>query len=99
MFLTFPVMVIRVNPIENIVEWRWWNMLGLAPKIVRQIFEIIRKVNTEQKMTIFLVEQNANLALQVANRGYVMENGKIVIEDSADNLLSNEEVKKAYLGI
>ncbi len=73
--------------------------LGLAPKIVRQIFEIIRKVNTEQKMTIFLVEQNANLALQVANRGYVMENGKIVLEDSADNLLSNEEVKKAYLGI
>ena len=73
--------------------------LGLAPKIVRQIFDIIRKVNTEQKMTIFLVEQNANLALKVANRGYVMENGKIVLEDSAENLLSNEEVKKAYLGI
>ena len=73
--------------------------LGLAPKIVRQIFEIIRKINTEQKTTIFLVEQNANLALQVANRGYVMENGRIVLEDSAENLLSNEEVKKAYLGI
>jgi len=73
--------------------------LGLAPKIVRQIFDIIRKINTEQKTTIFLVEQNANLALQVANRGYVMENGKIVLEDSAENLLSNEEVKKAYLGI
>ena len=73
--------------------------LGLAPKIVRRIFEIIRKINTEQNTTIFLVEQNANLALQVANRGYVMENGKIVLEDSADNLLSNEEVKKAYLGI
>ena len=73
--------------------------LGLAPKIVRQIFEIIRKINTEQKTTIFLVEQNANLALQVANRGYVMENGKIVLEDSAENLLSNEEVKKAYLGV
>ena len=73
--------------------------LGLAPKIVRQIFEIIMKINSEQKTTIFLVEQNANLALKVANRGYVMENGKIVLEDSADNLLSNEEVKKAYLGI
>lgn len=73
--------------------------LGLAPKIVRQIFDIIRKINIEQKTMIFLVEQNANLALQVANRGYVMENGKIVLEDSAENLLSNEEVKKAYLGI
>ena len=73
--------------------------LGLAPKIVRQIFEIISKINTEYNTTIFLVEQNANLALQVANRGYVMENGKIVLEDSAENLLSNEEVKKAYLGI
>jgi len=73
--------------------------LGLAPKIVRQIFGIIRKINTEQKTTIFLVEQNANLALQVANRGYVMENGKIVLEDSAKNVLSNEKVKKAYLGI
>ena len=73
--------------------------LGLAPKIVRQIFDIIRKINTEQKTTIFLVEQNANLALQVANRGYVMENGRIVLEDSAENLLSNDEVKRAYLGI
>lgn len=73
--------------------------LGLAPKIVRQIFDIIRKINIEQKTTIFLVEQNANLALHVANRGYVMENGKIVLEDSAENLLSNEKVKKAYLGI
>jgi branched-chain amino acid transport system ATP-binding protein len=73
--------------------------LGLAPKVVRQIFDIIRKINTEQKTTIFLVEQNANLALQVANRGYVMENGKIALEDSAKNLLSNEGVKKAYLGV
>lgn len=73
--------------------------LGLAPRIVKQIFEIIRKINSEQKTTIFLVEQNVNLALQVAHRGYVMENGKIVLEDSADRLLSNEEVKKAYLGL
>lgn len=73
--------------------------LGLAPKIVKQIFDIIRKINLEHKTTIFLVEQNANLALQVAHRGYVMENGRIVLEDSAKNLLSNEEVKKAYLGL
>ena len=73
--------------------------LGLAPKIVKQIFEIIRKVNIENKTTIFLVEQNAYLALRVAHRGYVMENGQIALEDSAEKLLSNEKVKKAYLGI
>jgi branched-chain amino acid transport system ATP-binding protein len=73
--------------------------LGLAPKVIRQIFDIIRKINTEHKTTIFLVEQNANLALQVAHRGYVMENGTIVLEDRADRLLSNERVKKAYLGL
>jgi branched-chain amino acid transport system ATP-binding protein len=73
--------------------------LGLAPKVVKQIFNIIRKINSEQKTTVFLVEQNANLALQAAHRGYVMENGKIVLEDYADRLLSNEAVKKAYLGL
>jgi branched-chain amino acid transport system ATP-binding protein len=73
--------------------------LGLAPIIVRQIFRIIRKINSEYGTTVFLVEQNANLALQIAQRGYVMENGRIVLEDSAANLLSNEEVRKAYLGI
>lgn len=73
--------------------------LGLAPLVVRQIFEIIKKINTENNTTIFLVEQNANLALKVAHRGYVMENGRITLADSAKNLLSNEEVKKAYLGI
>ncbi len=73
--------------------------LGLAPLIVKQIFEIIKKINSEQKTTIFLVEQNANLALKVAHRGYVMENGKITLTDSASNLLSNEAVRRAYLGI
>jgi branched-chain amino acid transport system ATP-binding protein len=73
--------------------------LGLAPLIVRQIFEIIRKINSENNTTIFLVEQNANLALKVAHRGYVMENGAITMSDSAPNLLSNEAVKKAYLGL
>jgi branched-chain amino acid transport system ATP-binding protein len=73
--------------------------LGLAPLIVRRIFDIIQKINHEQNTTIFLVEQNANLALQVAHRGYVMENGRIVLTDRADLLLSNEAVRKAYLGI
>jgi branched-chain amino acid transport system ATP-binding protein len=73
--------------------------LGLAPLIVRQIFEIIRKINIENNTTIFLVEQNANLALKVAGRGYVMENGRIILSDSSKNLLSNEDVKKAYLGL
>jgi branched-chain amino acid transport system ATP-binding protein len=73
--------------------------LGLAPLIVKQIFKIIRKINQENKTTIFLVEQNANLALQVAHRGYVMENGRITLSDSSQNLLANEDVKKAYLGI
>ena len=73
--------------------------LGLAPLIVKQIFEIISKINAENNTTIFLVEQNANLALKVASRGYVMENGRITLSDSSKNLLANEEVKKAYLGL
>jgi branched-chain amino acid transport system ATP-binding protein len=73
--------------------------LGLAPLIVKQIFEIIKKVNSENNTTIFLVEQNANLALKVAHRGYVMENGCITLSDAADSLLVNEDVKTAYLGI
>ncbi|MBN1842584.1 MAG: ABC transporter ATP-binding protein [Deltaproteobacteria bacterium] len=73
--------------------------LGLAPLVVKHIFEIIKKINTEQNTTIFLVEQNANLALKVAHRGYVMENGRITLADSAKNLLLDEGVKKAYLGL
>ena len=73
--------------------------LGLAPMVVKQIFEILTKINTENQTTIFLVEQNANLALQVAHRGYVMENGRITLSDTAENLYSNEEVRKAYLGM
>ena len=73
--------------------------LGLAPIIVRRIFDIIKKINTENNTTIFLVEQNANLALKVADRGYVMETGRITLSDSSNNLLANEDVRKAYLGI
>ena len=73
--------------------------LGLAPLIIKQIFEIIRQINKESNTTIFLVEQNANQALKLADRGYVMENGRISLVDSADNLLANDDVRKAYLGI
>lgn len=73
--------------------------LGLAPIFVKQIFDIITKINRENSVTIFLVEQNANRALKTANRGYVMENGSIILSDSAKNLLLNENVKKAYLGL
>ncbi len=73
--------------------------LGLAPLVVKQIFDIIRKINAEQNTTIFLVEQNANMALKIADRGYVMENGKITLTDTAANLLANDDVRKAYLGI
>jgi len=73
--------------------------LGLAPIIIKQIFEIIRKINHDNNTTIFLVEQNANQALKLAHRGYVMENGRITITDTAEKLLDNEEVKSAYLGL
>ena len=72
--------------------------LGLAPIIIRQIFEIIRRVN-EGGTTVFLVEQNANQALKIADRGYVMETGSIVIQGSGESLLANEDVRKAYLGM
>jgi branched-chain amino acid transport system ATP-binding protein len=73
--------------------------LGLAPLIIKQIFEIIRKINEENNTTIFLVEQNANQALKLADRGYVMENGQIILADTAEKLLDDEAVKKAYLGL
>lgn len=73
--------------------------LGLAPLVIKRIFDIIEKINKEHNTTIFLVEQNANLALKAAHRGYVLENGRITLTDTADNLLVNEDVRKAYLGI
>jgi branched-chain amino acid transport system ATP-binding protein len=73
--------------------------MGLAPLIIKQLFEIIKTINKEHKTTIFLVEQNANQALHIADRGYVIENGRIILTDSADKLRSNPDVQKAYLGI
>jgi branched-chain amino acid transport system ATP-binding protein len=72
--------------------------LGLAPLMVKLIFEILRKIN-EEGTTIFLVEQNAHMALRLAHRGYVMENGRITLEGPAAELLANDEVRRAYLGI
>lgn len=73
--------------------------LGLAPLIVQKIFEIIERINTEQGTTIFLVEQNANMALKLAHRGYVLQNGVIVQHGTAASLLADEKVKEAYLGV
>lgn len=72
--------------------------MGLAPKIVENIFKIITQINKEGT-TVLLVEQNAHMALSIADRGYVLETGKIVLKDSAKNLLKNKDVQKAYLGI
>ncbi len=73
--------------------------MGLAPLVIKQIFEIIKQINQESNTTIFLVEQNANQALHIADRGYVMENGQITVSGPADELLANQDVQKAYLGI
>ncbi len=71
--------------------------LGLAPLIVKQIFQIIREINEQQGVTVFLVEQNANHALKLAHRGYVMVNGRITLAGTGQELLSNKEVRAAYL--
>lgn len=71
--------------------------LGLAPLIIAQIFEIIQTIRAEG-VTVFLVEQNANKALQIADRGYVLETGHVVLQDTGANLLVNDDVRKAYLG-
>jgi branched-chain amino acid transport system ATP-binding protein len=73
--------------------------MGLAPLIIRQIFEIVKQINRDNQTTIFLVEQNANQALNIADRGYVMENGRITLTGKASDLLQNPEIQKAYLGI
>lgn len=72
--------------------------LGLAPLIVKEIFAAIKEINKKSGTTILLVEQNSKIALATADRGYVMRTGEIVMSDTCENLLQNEEVKKAYLG-
>ena len=73
--------------------------LGLAPLLVREIFEIIRKINAERGTTFLLVEQNAQIALGIAQHGYIMENGRIVFDGPADKLRGNDDVREFYLGL
>lgn len=73
--------------------------LGLAPLLVREIFHIIKRINTEQGTTILLVEQNANLALGIADEAYIMENGRIVLEGRPADLKENADVREFYLGL
>ncbi|HUZ17862.1 MAG TPA: ABC transporter ATP-binding protein [Spirochaetia bacterium] len=72
--------------------------LGLAPLVIRDIFEIITRINRDENVTVFLVEQNARMALSVSRRGYVMETGNVVLVDTSDRLLGNERVRAAYIG-
>ena len=71
--------------------------MGLAPLLVKEIFRIVRKIR-EEGNTVLLVEQNARSALKIANRGYVLETGRIILEGPAEDLLANREVQRAYLG-
>ncbi len=73
--------------------------LGLSPILVAEIFNILKRLNREQGITILLVEQNAHLALSIAEHGYVMENGKIVLDDTVEKLTENEDIKRFYLGL
>jgi branched-chain amino acid transport system ATP-binding protein len=73
--------------------------LGLAPLLVQEIYEIVERINTEQKMAILLVEQNARAALGIADYGYVMENGRVVLEGPAEKLKDNEDVQEFYMGL
>jgi branched-chain amino acid transport system ATP-binding protein len=73
--------------------------LGLAPLLVQEIYEIIKRINAEQKMAILLVEQNARAALGIADYGYVMENGRVVLSGPAEMLRDNEDVKEFYMGL
>jgi branched-chain amino acid transport system ATP-binding protein len=73
--------------------------LGLAPMVIKEIFGVIRRLKEERGLTVLLVEQNAALALDIADHGYVMENGRIVLEGPAGNLRENSDIKEFYLGL
>ncbi|MEC8962592.1 MAG: ABC transporter ATP-binding protein [Pseudomonadota bacterium] len=73
--------------------------LGLSPRLVKEIFDIVRRLNEERRITILIVEQNANMALRVAHYGYVLEVGRIVMEDSSERLRGNKDIREFYLGI
>ncbi len=73
--------------------------LGLAPMLVEEIFEIVQRLNQEEDVTVLLVEQNAAMALTIAHHGYIMENGRIVLDEEAETLRNNEDIKEFYLGL
>ena len=73
--------------------------LGLAPMLVEEIYDIIKRFNTEQKTSVLLVEQNVRIALSIAHYGYVMENGRAVLDGTAEFLKNNEDVKEFYMGL
>jgi branched-chain amino acid transport system ATP-binding protein len=73
--------------------------LGLAPRLVKEIFDIVRRINAERGVTVLLVEQNANMALHLADYGYVLEVGRIVMEDTCARLLDKDDIKEFYLGM
>jgi branched-chain amino acid transport system ATP-binding protein len=73
--------------------------LGLAPMLVEEIYDIIKRFNTDKKTSVLLVEQNVRIALNIAHSGYVMENGRVVLDGTADFLRNNEDVKEFYMGL
>jgi branched-chain amino acid transport system ATP-binding protein len=73
--------------------------LGLSPLLVKEIFGIIKDINVKEKTTILLVEQNARVALSISSYGYIMENGKVVLDGETEKLANNEDVKEFYLGM
>ena len=73
--------------------------MGLAPQLVEEIFEIVKQLNTQQKVSFLLAEQNTNIALRYAHYGYILENGRVVLDGTAESLRGNEDVKEFYLGL
>ena len=73
--------------------------MGLAPQLVEEIFEIVRRLNEEEGVTFLLAEQNTNVALRYAKYGYILETGRVVLDGEAESLSANEDVKEFYLGV
>ena len=73
--------------------------LGLSPLLVKEIFQILKRLNEEQKVTMLLVEQNVRIALSISGYGYILENGRLVLEGSGQELMENEDIKEFYLGL
>jgi branched-chain amino acid transport system ATP-binding protein len=73
--------------------------MGLAPQIVEEVFEIVRTLNEKERVTFLLAEQNTHIALKYADHGYILENGRVVMDGRADDLATNEDVREFYLGV